>query len=187
MLLTATTDDFGRSVALDNQSAIVGAPFADEAGLDLGGAYVFQLTERGWLEQQKLLPDPGPWTAFFGWSLATSGDAAMVGAYGESVQSGSAYLYAGLLGLDCNGNASADSCDIIKGASSDANGDGIPDECQGVCPWDLNSDNDVGIVDFLDLLSLWGSAPGGPPDFDGDGTVGITDFLALLGAWGPCL
>ena len=40
-----------------------------------------------------------------------------------------------------------------------------------------------GIVDFLTLLAVWGTDPGGPP-FDGDGDVGIVDFLTLLGAWG---
>ena len=54
------------------------------------------------------------------------------------------------------------------------------------CPWDLDEDSDVGIIDFLALLLLWGTYPGGPPDFDGDGGVGSTDFQALLGAWGPC-
>jgi hypothetical protein len=54
------------------------------------------------------------------------------------------------------------------------------------CPWDLDVDGEVGIVDFLDLLAQWGAMPAGPPDFDGDGTVGITDFLALLGNWGTC-
>ena len=59
--------------------------------------------------------------------------------------------------------------------------------CIGLpCPWDLDNSGDVGIVDFLDLLAQWGSAPGGPPDFNGDGTVGITDFLELLANWGPC-
>jgi len=54
------------------------------------------------------------------------------------------------------------------------------------CPWDLDGSGDVGIEDFLSLLSLWGTDPGGPPDFDFDGTVGITDFLDLLANWGPC-
>ena len=27
----------------------------------------------------------------------------------------------------------------------------------------------------------------GPPDFDGEGEVGVTDFLALLTNWGTCL
>jgi len=58
------------------------------------------------------------------------------------------------------------------------------------CPWDCanigcqNVDNDVGILDFLILLSLW-DTPGPVCDFDGGG-VGITDMLALLAHWGTC-
>jgi hypothetical protein len=54
------------------------------------------------------------------------------------------------------------------------------------CPWDLDESGDVGVNDFLLLLAVWGTDPGGPPDFDGDGDVGITDFLAMVGNWGPC-
>lgn len=58
------------------------------------------------------------------------------------------------------------------------------------CPWDFTpgtgGDGTVDIVDFLSLLALWGTDPGGPPDFDGDGDVGILDFLMLLANWGPC-
>jgi hypothetical protein len=36
--------------------------------------------------------------------------------------------------LDCNGNGQADDVDILTGISLDANGDGIPDECQGCIP-----------------------------------------------------
>ena len=60
------------------------------------------------------------------------------------------------------------------------------DDELAACPWDLDGDGLVGIVDFLDLLAQWGTDPGGPPDFDNDGNVGITDFLALLANWGPC-
>ena len=53
------------------------------------------------------------------------------------------------------------------------------------CPWDCGDDDrNVGIVDFLALLSQWGIV-GAPCDFDGGG-VGITDFLKLLANWGPC-
>ncbi len=59
-------------------------------------------------------------------------------------------------------------------------------EFQGItCPWDLDGDGTVGILDLLVLLAAWGTDPGGPPDFDGDGSVGILDLLALLAAWGP--
>ncbi len=54
------------------------------------------------------------------------------------------------------------------------------------CPWDLDSNGTVGILDLLALLAAWGTDPGGPPDFDGDGTVGILDLLTLLANWGEC-
>ncbi|MHC5006204.1 MAG: hypothetical protein ACYTGF_02480 [Planctomycetota bacterium] len=54
------------------------------------------------------------------------------------------------------------------------------------CPGDLDGSGDVGVTDFLALLAVWGTDPGGPPDFDGDGDVGITDFLLLLANWGSC-
>jgi len=61
-----------------------------------------------------------------------------------------------------------------------------PDQPDRPCPWDLDGDTFVGIADFLGLLALWNTNPGGPPDFDGDCVVGITDFLELLARWGPC-
>ncbi|MCH8153410.1 MAG: hypothetical protein IH830_13685 [Planctomycetes bacterium] len=56
----------------------------------------------------------------------------------------------------------------------------------GKCPWDLDGDLSVGILDLLALLAAWGTDPGGPPDFDSDGNVGILDLLILLSNWGPC-
>ena len=55
------------------------------------------------------------------------------------------------------------------------------------CPADINGDGSVDIIDFLQLLAVWGPCePGCFGDVDIDGMVGITDFLALLAAWGPC-
>ncbi|MHC4427758.1 MAG: trypsin-like serine peptidase, partial [Planctomycetota bacterium] len=54
------------------------------------------------------------------------------------------------------------------------------------CPWDLDGSGSVGTADLLDLLSQWGTDPGGPPDFDGDGNVGTSDLLELLSNWGEC-
>ncbi len=42
------------------------------------------------------------------------------------------------------------------------------------CPWDLDGDGNVGIVDFLDLLANWNDP------------YTIVDFLDLLAAWGGC-
>ena len=66
----------------------------------------------------------------------------------------------------------------------DVDGDGIPNVCE--CPWDIDCDGSVGIIDFLALLAAWGPDAGSGADFDFDGTVGIADFLALLANWGTC-
>lgn len=58
-------------------------------------------------------------------------------------------------------------------------------EVTGGCPWDLDGDSVVGIVDFLDLLAKWGPCTC-QADFDCDENVGIVDFLQLLANWGPC-
>jgi hypothetical protein len=61
--------------------------------------------------------------------------------------------------------------------------------CAASCPWDIapgGGDGTVGINDFLSLLAVWGTDPGGPPDFDGSGAVDVVDFLELLTHWGPC-
>jgi len=66
----------------------------------------------------------------------------------------------------------------------DTDGDGVVDACE--CDWDLDGDSTVNVVDFLDLLAVWGTDPGGPPDFDGNGNVDVADFLQMLAHWGPC-
>ena len=57
-----------------------------------------------------------------------------------------------------------------------------------LCLWDCGGDHDgnVGIVDFLGLLSQWDQV-GTTCDFGlGDPGVGITEFLDVLANWGPC-
>ncbi len=54
---------------------------------------------------------------------------------------------------DCNANETPDSCDIRAGFSTDADGDGVPDECRPAdcgagCRGDANCD---GAIDFFDI------------------------------------
>ncbi len=54
-------------------------------------------------------------------------------------------------------------------------------------PSDVDGDGQVGVLDFLDILSTWGPcASACPQDSDLDGTVGILDFLDTLANWGSC-
>ncbi|MFM1822554.1 MAG: hypothetical protein RI967_820 [Planctomycetota bacterium] len=82
---------------------------------------------------------------------------------------------------DCNANQWIDACEIADGATGDANGNGVPDQCELVA--DLDGDGMVNAADLAILLGAWG--PGaGPADLDGDGQVDASDLAILLGAWG---
>ena len=66
----------------------------------------------------------------------------------------------------------------------DANGNGIPDLCEGIpILGDVNGDGQVGFADLLAVLSTWGPCPGCPADLDGNGSVGFDDLLLLLSNW----
>jgi hypothetical protein len=84
---------------------------------------------------------------------------------------------------DCNLNLIPDPCDIASGRSADADGNGVPDECQSLGSPDLNGDGTVDGADLGLLLSAWGPCVGAcPADLDGDGMVGGSDLGLLLGA-----
>ena len=87
---------------------------------------------------------------------------------------------------DCDKDGMGDVCAIDSGASEDANGNGIPDECESDCPEDFNGDGTVGAFDLAIVLGNWGPNPGHPADLNGDGDVGAFDLALLLGAWGAC-
>ncbi len=185
-----TDGNFGWVVSLSGDVAVITARLDDGVvgGIDSGSAYVFRYdADRSqWTEQVKLTASDAAESDRFGWALSMSGETAVIGAVWDDdggKNAGSAYMFG--LG-DCNDNGELDLCDIADGKSTDDNNNGIPDECEDLCPWDLDGDMQVTVIDMLDLLSQWGTDPGVPPDFDGDGTVGITDFLTLLANWGPC-
>ena len=87
---TIAGDVFGFSVAISGTTAVVGA--ADHAGA-AGRAYVFTKTTRAWkraAELQGSNPDTGD---VVGFSVAISGAAAVVGAYGHAKNIGQAYVF----------------------------------------------------------------------------------------------
>jgi hypothetical protein len=57
------------------------------------------------------------------------------------------------------------------------------------CPWDVNGDGAVDVLDLLILLDCWGPVGGPecePPDFNSDGAIDVLDLLEMLDNWGPC-
>ena len=92
----ATGDDFGSSVAISGDTALVGARYDDDLGSNSGSAYVFVRSGGTWTQQQKLTAADGAADDDFGLSVAISGDTALVGArYDDDLgsNSGSAYVF----------------------------------------------------------------------------------------------
>ena len=88
----AAYDNFGRSVAVSGATALIGAPYASSYE---GAAYVFDGNGTDWHPGQKLLASDGAPDGYFGWSVALSGDLALVGAGSYSDQNpGHAYVFA---------------------------------------------------------------------------------------------
>jgi len=84
----ATGDRFGSSVAIDNDTVVVGAYLEDSRVIDRGAAYVFERnwggTANQWGQVKKLTASDAQDDDFFGFSVAISNDTVVVGAYGEN-------------------------------------------------------------------------------------------------------
>ena len=94
----AANDNFGYSVAISGNYAIVGAPYDDDKGATSGSAYIFDVTTG--TELHKLVAIDGAASDYFGYSVAISGNYAIVGAYSDDDNgsaSGSAYIYSHVL------------------------------------------------------------------------------------------
>ena len=201
----AEQDYFGMSVAISGTTAIVGAHYDDDNGINSGSAYLFD-TATGW-QIAKLLPDDGAEDDWFGWSVAISGTTAIVAAFFDDdngTNSGSAYLFDTTTGrqiakllpddgeeLDYFGKfvAISGAAAIVGAYWDDDNGDKSGSAYlfdASACPWDLNGDGAVGPFDLALVLGFWGPNPGHPSDIDGDGEVGPFDLALVLGNWGPC-
>jgi len=71
---------FGYSVGISGDTIIVGSHFASPDGVSRAGkAYVFSRSGTTWTQQAMLASDAPLASAFFGWSVAVSGDTAIVG------------------------------------------------------------------------------------------------------------
>jgi hypothetical protein len=94
----AVDDNFGHSVALSGDTAIVGANLDDANLVDQGSAYVFTRTNGVWAQQQKLLASAPSIGDQFGGCVSVDGDVAVVGAslddVGVNANMGSASIFA---------------------------------------------------------------------------------------------
>ncbi len=88
--------EFGFSVSLSGDRALVGARFDDDNGESSGSAYVFEFDGQDWIQTAKLLPGNGQPNDQFGYSVSLDGDRALVGAWlsdGIAENAGSAHVF----------------------------------------------------------------------------------------------
>ena len=95
-------DAFGYSVAIHQQTVIVGAPKNDIVGTNAGAAYVFVKQGDQWVQQAKLIAADAAIGDQFGIAVATEKDTAIIGAWlddiaepeiGAALDAGSAYAF----------------------------------------------------------------------------------------------
>jgi len=182
-----SSDRFGRSVAIADDTIVAGSENHDEAAPDAGAAYVFRLTDGSWVQIAKVTAPDAAATDRYGSSVALAGETAIIGAPFDDAHgtlSGSAYAhYVGVQATDCNGNWIPDDCDIVYHPQADCNADGLLDACTQ--RGDVNADGVVGLSDHA-LLADCLLGPGGAlsascclADLDGDDDADLADFAEL--------
>ncbi|MCJ7553450.1 MAG: FG-GAP repeat protein, partial [Ignavibacteriaceae bacterium] len=92
----AAFDEFGNSVSISGDYAVIGALGDDDNGSGSGSAYIFHRYESTWMEHAKITAADAAAEDWFGYSVSISGDYALIGAYGDDdndSRSGSAYIF----------------------------------------------------------------------------------------------
>ncbi len=84
-------DEFGNSVAISSDLAMVGAHNDDDNGTNAGAAYVFRFNGENWEEEAKLLASNGFGGNDFGFAVGIDGNVVILGAPLTSF--GSIYIY----------------------------------------------------------------------------------------------
>ncbi len=89
----SANDNFGSSVSIYGEYAIIGAPGDNVYGASSGSAYVFHRSGNTWIQQAKLIPSDGETNDHFGHTVCIYGDYAFVGAPRDEFYMGSAYVF----------------------------------------------------------------------------------------------
>ena len=86
-------DKFGRSTAISDSYAVVGAHGAGGAPIYHGAVYVFDMDDEDYSQLSILTASDATNSSFLGGSVGISGDYIVVGAYGKNTNTGAAYIF----------------------------------------------------------------------------------------------
>ena len=92
----STQDNFGISVSLAGDRALIGAYQDDDGDTNSGAAYQFDFDGSNWIETKKHLASDGAKADLYGFSVSLSGDNALIGVYQDDdggTDSGSVYTF----------------------------------------------------------------------------------------------
>ena len=89
----ASLDQFGWSVAISFNTAIISASYDDDEGFEAGSAFIYINNGSNWTFQQKLTASDSADNDTFGWSVAIDNNIAVIGASGDDNIRGSAYVF----------------------------------------------------------------------------------------------
>lgn len=183
-------DEFGKSVAIGADRAVVGAHYDDDKGGQAGAAYVFKYDETSWLEQAKLTASDGNSYDQFGASVSISGGYVVVGAaYNDDKgsNSGSAYIFGGACPqADLSGDCGVDFVDFALIAPHwRQTGCDLAYWCSGA---DIDHSSRVNWVDFAGLARRWQAVCAGPgwcngADTNKSGRVDSMDLSMIAAHW----
>ena len=90
---TAVNDQFGRSVAIDVDTIVVGAYGKNS---NTGASYIFERNQGGaehWGQVQKLTASDAAVLDDFGWSVSINSDTVVVGAWAKNSNTGASYIF----------------------------------------------------------------------------------------------
>jgi hypothetical protein len=93
-----TNDNFGLSVSISNDYAVIGSPFFDNGtATNQGTVYVFHRIGVNWIQDLQILVADGKANEVFGYAVSIAGSNLLIGAFSgiatTSINQGLAYLY----------------------------------------------------------------------------------------------